>query len=519
MGKWKQIAETIPEEQLQGQTENIGKWARLAQEHDKQQQPAQPEPLQDMPWGEVALSAVKSIPESAYGVVKDIVTPFVQPVETAKALMNLALGVIEKVPGATHLTPGPRYQLEGEGDPRREAVDATIEYFQDRYGSLPGFKKAVAEDPIGVATDLSTVLTGGGGTVKGVGKATKLRGAEKLGNVIAKTGLQLEPYNIAKLPFRAAKLGAVRIPKITPSELYESAAKFRTTLQKSEREAIVKTALDKQILPTYKGLDKLNDKINGLNIQIQGLIDKAEATNTTIPLDTLFKDFADLHEKARLSGTPVQARNAIRNIRKQIEEANSKIVKSKKTIQKPSIIVDESGQPFLVKKEKTVKTRVPKRLSPAEYQRLKQNIYKEIATYYSSVANSPASVKAQKAVARQAKIALEELIPEIKGLNKAEGDLLALKKEIDRAATRIGNRDILSLGTTAKAAGGGVVAGGAGLATGLALGLLDSQPVVKARLALLLHRMKQRGMKVRITPTVARLFAAQAGQSTNEQNE
>lgn len=481
--KWGQIAQQV-EPQQEDATQ--GKWRSLAnqlQEHEKT------EPQEDMEWGEVALKALKNVPSSGVQFAKDVATPFIHPIDTANAIINMTLGLIEKVPGARYLTPGPAYDLKGKVDPRKEAIDGAIEYFTDRYGSIQGFKKAVSEDPVGVGTDFASVLTGGGAAVKGVGKVSKLKGVEKVGNAISKVGLNLEPYNVAKLPIRA---GRKLIPKALPSRLYESATKMSTAIPKEHRIKITNVALDNQIMPTYKGLDKINDSVNAINDKIIGLIDESSATGRVIPIKTLFEDFGNLREQAKLSGKPMQARNAINNIQKQIILANTVIKNNEKAVRK---------------------------LTPKQTQRLKQNIYKEISSYYSSVANSPASVKAQKAVARRAKVALEELIPEIKGLNRAEGDLLALKKEIDKAATRIANRDILSLGTTAKAAGGGVVAGAPGLAAGLALGILDSQPVIKARLALLLHKMKERGMKVRITPTVARLLSAEIGKQGNNYNE
>jgi hypothetical protein len=424
-------------------------------------------------WGEVAVQALKNIPSSGAEFVTNVITPFIHPVQTAESLGSAVLGAVEKIPGGKYLTPGPAYAQVGEGDKRAEAIDAVVGYFGERYGSMEGFKKAVANDPVGVTADIASVLT-----TSGVGVAAKF---PKTGKTISKSGLLLEPANVIRTPIRAAKR---LIPEALPSKLYESAIKFSGKLTRRERASLTKTALENRVLPNYKGMDNLREKITSLNDEITLLIDQVATTDQRIPVKRLFREFRQLKQSALLTGEPVKAQRAINNIRKEIYIANNRIGR--------------------------------KDFTPQQVQKLKQNIYKDLSSYYSEVAKSPASKKAQKAVAKAAKESLEELIPEIKQLNRREGDLLALHKEIEKAATRIGNRDILSMGTTVRAAGGGAVAGGPGLAVGLALGLMDSQPLLKARLAILVEKMRTRGIKVRVTPTVSRLLSYEVGKITEE---
>lgn len=420
-------------------------------------------------WPSVAREALRNIPRSAVEFGKDVVTPFVHPVETAKSLGNVVMGAIEKIPGGKYLTPGPDYTQLTELDKREQAVDALLNFYNERYGSIKGFKQAVAKDPVGVIADAATVITAAGGVTSTV--------LPKTGRTMTKAGAMMEPLNVATLPLRASKKF---IPKTLPSKLYEQAVKFSTTLSRDERSRITRTALEHRILPTYKGLDRIHSRINVLNETIDTLINQATVSNAKIPVVTLFQEFTQLKKDALLFGEPLKAQKAINRIRNQIVMANEKI-----------------GRKFL---------------TPKQAQELKQNIYRDIGGYYAEFTNSPASIMAQKSVARAAKESLEQLIPEIKQLNKTEGDLLALRKEIERAASRIANRDILSMGTTVRAAGGGAVAGAPGLAAGLALGLLDSQPRIKARLALLLQTMRDRGISVRMTPTLSRLITSKMGQ-------
>ena len=53
-----------------------------------------------MSWRDVAQGAAANFPKSAMQFGADLVSPVTEPVETAKGLMNLGLGIIQKaIPG------------------------------------------------------------------------------------------------------------------------------------------------------------------------------------------------------------------------------------------------------------------------------------------------------------------------------------------------------------------------------------------------------------------------------------
>ena len=59
-----------------------------------------PPPPPSLSMLDVGQQAIQNFPKSAMQAGKDIVTPFMEPIETAKALGNLGLGVIQKaIPG------------------------------------------------------------------------------------------------------------------------------------------------------------------------------------------------------------------------------------------------------------------------------------------------------------------------------------------------------------------------------------------------------------------------------------
>lgn len=111
-------------------------------------EPAATSPPPSMSWSDVGSQAMQNLPASVGRVASDIVQPFMHPIQTAEDIGTLGKGALQKagVMGGTEAIP---------------AADAFGRYFADRYGSMEGFKKAVATDPAGVAADLSVLFSGG----------------------------------------------------------------------------------------------------------------------------------------------------------------------------------------------------------------------------------------------------------------------------------------------------------------------------------------------------------------------
>jgi len=135
----------------------------------------------DPSWPEVASGILSNFGSSAVGVVEDTITPFAQPVETAKALGGLVVGGVQK------LVPGEQSN--------EKYADALGAFLKDRYGSVGAFKQTLRDDPAGVMADASMFLTGGTsalarapGIAGKVGEAAKVASAVDPANVTFKAG-------------------------------------------------------------------------------------------------------------------------------------------------------------------------------------------------------------------------------------------------------------------------------------------------------------------------------------------
>ena len=82
-----------------------------------------------MGWGDVASNAFSNLPSSAGQFASDITAPIHSPIQTAKAIGSLALGVFQK------MTPGVQAD--------EAMVDAVGKFYMDRYLTTDGFKKAL----------------------------------------------------------------------------------------------------------------------------------------------------------------------------------------------------------------------------------------------------------------------------------------------------------------------------------------------------------------------------------------
>ena len=137
---------------------------------------------QGMSWGEVGKQAVMNLPSSGANLVKGIYGAVTSPVETVSNVAKLAKGTAQNVLPES---------IVG-ADPEAQAMASQLgQFYKDRYGSMEGFKKAIATDPAGVLADVSTVATGGGAAV------AKVPMMAKVGQAVSKAGSAVDPLAMA----------------------------------------------------------------------------------------------------------------------------------------------------------------------------------------------------------------------------------------------------------------------------------------------------------------------------------
>jgi len=151
---------------------------------------------------EVPLEAGKNLPISAGQFVGGVVQAVTSPLQTLTGLLDLGAGALRNsLPKSVS-----GFIDKFDSDPAAaqrasEVASAVGGMYKDRYGSYDAIKRTFAEDPVGTAADLSTLLTGGGAA------AGKL-GATQTGAAMSRAGNMINPMRpiapVIEAPFKMA---------------------------------------------------------------------------------------------------------------------------------------------------------------------------------------------------------------------------------------------------------------------------------------------------------------------------
>ena len=190
-----------------------------------------PKPPPSIPAGQltgmqVAKSAYEHLIPSAIKTGKELVQPFIHPQETFEGVKTIGAGLASKA--------GLGKSPEGEA-----ALGAIKDYYVNRYGGLEEAKRAFAEDPVGVASDVAALVTGGGGALKGAGKIAEMGGLArtaaglgKAGEVVGEAGRIVDPVTATA---GLTSMAATPITKgVVPAILSFKSGKTMKSLQEAE---------------------------------------------------------------------------------------------------------------------------------------------------------------------------------------------------------------------------------------------------------------------------------------------
>ena len=144
----------------EGQTKDAGdvdrkqKWIKVMQGKVEKE---------STPWMDVGAQAVTNVVPSAIKYGKELYEAVTNPVETAVGISNLTKAALNAI------TPDiiAKWIYDPEEAQKAGQVGTAIgNFYRDRYGSVENFKTSLAQDPVGVMGDLSTVLGLGAGAAK-----------------------------------------------------------------------------------------------------------------------------------------------------------------------------------------------------------------------------------------------------------------------------------------------------------------------------------------------------------------
>ncbi|WP_316234234.1 hypothetical protein [Bradyrhizobium sp. SZCCHNR1098] len=291
-------------------------------------------------WSDVPGQALANAPGSAVQFAKDVVQPILHPIDTVENIGKVGAGL------ANQLGIG----IGGPDPEADQAWDQFKGFFKDRYGSVEGFKKALATDPVGVLGDASILLSGGEtalarapGLVGKVGRAAgevaaapgRAAGAltRGAGNLAAEglgltTGAGAEPIKAALRTgiegggageaFRAGMRGERPLEDVV-SEARGAVDQMRVERGQGYREAMADIGMDTKVLnfdkiddamreagkvQTYKGQD-LSPTTQAVRYKLADIVDEWRALDpyefhTAEGLDALKRKVGDIRDATEL---------------------------------------------------------------------------------------------------------------------------------------------------------------------------------------------------------------------------
>ena len=154
-----------------------------------------------MDWSDVPIQAITNIPKSAVEFGKNIYEAVTHPLKTAGGVVDLAAGTLHNI------TPKHISEWIDKADWSPEANERAVQtanavghLYKHRYGTSEGFKEALATDPVGVASDIATLMSGGstlaskiGAVEKAVSLAKNAGVSEKAIETVGKVAENLNP--------------------------------------------------------------------------------------------------------------------------------------------------------------------------------------------------------------------------------------------------------------------------------------------------------------------------------------
>ena len=375
---------------------------------------------------------------------------------------------------------------------------------------------AVLAAPAAAAAPITTALGAAGGIA---GAKVARAGAEAMGatpdqaDLAGDIGGFAGGYAGSKLPTVAAKAALLGR---SPEEAYQSALKPSTTIPPAKVDKIVQTGLKNAIPVSEAGTEKLGSLLDDLHDKVSAEI--AGGQGKTIDPQAVAQRADSVKARFANQVNAGEDLDAIEAVKQRFLEEQGMRPGKPAVPPKPTGVLDAQGNPVM---SPAVPAQPPTPAQPipaADAQAMKVGTYQQLkGKAYGELKG--ATIEAQKALARGIKEELASQFPELSALNAAEGSLYDLQPVLEKAVQRVGNHQLLGIGTPIAAGATKAVTGSSGAAAivGTLKAVVDN-PVVKSHLAIALDRagVPPGVAAARIQSYVGGLAASAASAEQNE---
>lgn len=228
---------------------------------------------------EVPAAAVSNIPASAKRFATGIYEAVTNPIQTLSGLLDIGAGALQKAVPQSVADLVNKFDANPAAAQRAvAAAEAAGGMYKERYGSLEGIKRTLAEDPVGAAADISTLLSGG--------SALTARAAPGVSKALGQAATATNPLTPV---VKTAQLAIDQKRKILPSALAaeEQANAVRdATLRAAQAEGFV--VPPGSVTPSAKNIlaERLAGKTNLeqlMSVQNQAVTDRLSRRALALP--------------------------------------------------------------------------------------------------------------------------------------------------------------------------------------------------------------------------------------------
>jgi hypothetical protein len=239
---------------------------------------------------EVPGQAISNVPASAKRFAGGLYEAVTSPIQTVKGVLDIGAGALQKALPESAVN----FINQFEGNPAAaaraiEAANAAGGLIKDRYGSYEGIKRTFAEDPVGAAADLSTLLTGG--------SMATARVAPSVSKSLQAASVATNPLSVITKPAQAALAAKESMFPNQLSKQQELNAVRDATLRAAQGEGYVVTP--GSVSPTGKNI--ISERMAG-KTHLEQL---ASVQNQTVT-DRLARRAVGIPETAPLTSTAMQ---------------------------------------------------------------------------------------------------------------------------------------------------------------------------------------------------------------------
>jgi hypothetical protein len=152
----------------------------------------------NMPIGDVLSEAASNLAPSAMTAYQGLAHAVTNPSETLGAVGQIGSGLYSKAQGALGIN-----QNDAEKAKTEALVDALKQHYTETYGSMGGFKKALATDPFSIGMDVASVAPVVGPGARAVGLTSE--GAGLLGKAASIAGTAASAMDPVQLALNVGK--------------------------------------------------------------------------------------------------------------------------------------------------------------------------------------------------------------------------------------------------------------------------------------------------------------------------